>query len=396
MPHARIVHRERIKGAALCGGIGRGLMVGRGGTGRALQGLRLPRLVGCNGLAHQCPHSIQPLGLVHVVEIAAAVGQALGEHSQATHGTGGSLGLHAPGVGARAGFCVAVVVTAHHQQRGAVLLAQGLGYVGQVASIKGHGHRVARGFMQACGCGVALGHQQHQSPRRITAPVPQARLAPALQKQLVGAIGWALGGYALQVPQLARCIAHRHQQAAVRGKAHTVGVHALAGQIRAVARGAGCLPLTHRISRCSSVRGLLLGLLGPLALCLLALTLGQHFGARGLGRFGGLGQHKAVLFGQVQQRANAHAPARFDAAPGAARGPWVVVVCRGAPGFKQVLPGGVGKLAFDGHAHPRPILTRQVSGDVRQGCADQVGGDGSFCHRAVNRSGWELGRYSSV
>ena len=250
--------------------------------------------------------------------------------------------------------------------------------------------------MQACGCGVALGHQQHQSPRRITAPVPQPRLAPALQKQLVGAIGWALGGYALQVPQLARCIAHRHQQAAIRGKAHAVGVHALAGQIRAVALGAGCIPLAHRVSRCSSVRGLLLGLLGPLALCLLALTLGQHFGARRLGRFGGFGQHKAVFFGQVQQRANAHAPARFDAAPGAARGPWVVLVCRGAPGFKQVLPGGIGVLAFDGHAHPRPILTRKIGRDVRQGCADQVGGDGCFCHRAVNRSGWALGRCNSV
>ena len=255
------------------------------------------------------------------------------------------------------------------------MLAQGLGNVRQVARIKGHSHRAAGGLVHAGSGGVTLGNQQHASPGRITAPVPQPRLAPALQKQFVGAFGRALGGNALQVQQITRRIAQGHQQAAIGGKAQAMGLHALAGQVGAGTGVAGCIPLRHRVKRCSRVGRVLVGLVGLLALGFFTGAACQLFGA-GCGRgFAGLGQHKAVFFGQVQQGANAHPAACLDAAPGAARGAGFVTVCGGAPCLKQITARVVGKLAFDGHAHPRPIFTRQAGRDVRQGCADQVGGD---------------------
>ena len=100
-------------------------------------------------------------------------------------------------------------------QGGRVLSAQGLGNVCEVARVKGHSHRAARGFMQACGCRVPLCYQQHGGRGCIAAhsldDVPQPRLAATLQKQLVGALSGFLRGDALNIPQRACCIAQGHQ-----------------------------------------------------------------------------------------------------------------------------------------------------------------------------------------
>lgn len=268
-----------------------------------------------------------------------------------------------------------VVVAAQHQQRSRELLAQGTGNVHQVAIVKSHSHRVPGGCAQAGSGGVARGNQQHTSTGWITAPVPQARLAPALQKQFVCAIGRAHRGNALHVPQLAARITHRHQNKATRSKAHAIGLHALAQQIPAFARLAGTVPQRRRFNGCAGMGSVLPGLLSLLACYPLTFTLRQHGGIRWRCRLIGRRQHKAALLGQVQQRANGHTSTRLDAAPGAARGSRVVPVCRGAPCLEQVTPGVVGKLAFDGHTHPRPFVALQVGRDVGQGGTDQVGGN---------------------
>ena len=264
---------------------------------------------------------------------------------------------------------------------------QGLGNVRHVARVKGHSHRAAGGLVHACGRGVALGNQQHRSPSGITAPVPQPGLAPALQKQFVGAFARALGGNALQIPQSPGRIAQGRQHAAIGRKAHAMGLHALACQVGASAGVGGCIPLRYRVKRCSRVGRVLVGLVGLLALGFFIGAACQLFGA-GCGRgFAGLGQHKAVFFGQVQQGANAYPAACLDAAPGAACGAWVVAVCGGAPCLEKVLAGGVWVFAFDGHAHPRPFVTRQAGWDVRQGGADKVGGNGFHAPPARAASG---------
>ena len=130
-------------------------------------------------------------------------------------GTRRRRGFVAAGIVATLCKRLQVIIAAQHQQGGWVLGAQGLGNVCEVARVKGHSHRAARGFMQACGCGVALCYQQHGGRGRIAAhsldDVPQPRLAATLQKQLVGALSGFLRGDALNIPQRARCIAQGHQ-----------------------------------------------------------------------------------------------------------------------------------------------------------------------------------------
>ena len=152
-----------------------------------------------------------------VVEVRPTSGQALGENCQPLHGSGRRCGFVASGVGAGALLRGLVVIATDHDQRGRVPLAQGTGHGTQVARMAGHGHGVASRLKQAGGCGVALRYQ-HNS-RRVTIGggcgtvqhMKQASDAAALEEQLVRAgLGWR-GCDALQVPQLARRIAQRHQ-----------------------------------------------------------------------------------------------------------------------------------------------------------------------------------------
>ena len=205
------------------------------------------------------------------------------------------------------GIRVHIVIATQHQQRSRVERPQCLCHVGHIARVKGHGDGVAGGLVQAGSGGVALCQQQHgggfiKHTLNTAHQVPQARLAPALGKQLVGAVLRPLWGYALHVPQLARAIAQGHQQSAIRGKAHAVGLHTLAGQVGAgavAARVAGCIPQRGRFSGGMGVFGLLLGLLCLLALCLFTRTLCQCFGAGWCGGLVWLGQAEAVFFGQA-------------------------------------------------------------------------------------------------
>jgi hypothetical protein len=142
-------------------------------------------------------------------------GQALGKHGQPLHGTGGRRRLVAAGVVARAGK----VSAGHHHrtdhhQGGRVL--PGAGPLPRVPGCPHQRPRPPGGPWLGAGLRPwrSPRHQQHRSARRITAPMPQARLAPALQKQLVGAIVcWAFGGNALHVPQ--PCPPHRARAPAI-------------------------------------------------------------------------------------------------------------------------------------------------------------------------------------
>ena len=284
------------------------------GPGRATGGA-LARLLGCGwglGLVgidsglHGLRNSLQALRLVLVIEVEVlrlATGRGTrGEHRHPAHGLRRSKGFFSTGVAACAGLGGAVIIASQHDQGAGVALAQGLGNVRQVARIKRHGCRVPRGLVHAGAGGVPLAHHQHSSASRITAPVPQARLAPTLEKLLFRASLGALGLYGLQVPQHAVCIAQGHHQAARRHAAHTVGAHALAGQVghlQWVCHGLAGIPLGLGLRGCASLcslPGLFLGLLALLALeCLRCQGCGVWC-CRGLAA---LGQHKAVLLCQV-------------------------------------------------------------------------------------------------
>ena len=294
-------------------------------------------------------------------------------------------GLVASGVVASSCKCLHIIVTAQHQQSGWIRLVQGVCHVCQVARIKGHSHRAARCLVQACRRGVAFGNQQHRSPRRIAAPVPQPGLAPALQEKLIRPAGWLVGCDALHVPQLARCITHRHQQPAVSTEAHTIGLHTLAGQVGALTRVAGTVPRLHRIKRSVSMCGLLPGLFCLLACCPLTCQAGGCCGVGFTGCLVGLRHRKAVFFGEVQQGANAHAAACLDTAPGVGYVLCIEAVTGCAPGGKQVAACIVWKLGFDRHAHACPFVTGQVCRDVLQCGPDQLGGDVVVCHESSNK-----------
>ena len=252
----------------------------------------------------------------------------------------------------------------------------------QVAGVKGHGHGVACGLVQGAGRGKALGDQQHGRAGggvvagQIAHQVPQPGLAATLQKQLVGPAARLRWCDLLQVPQLARPIAQRHQQPATGRKAHAVGLHTLAHQVRAGAALAGFLPLRRRLVGCARLRSIGAGLFLPLPLCPQALAFGQLYG-RGRGRVLPVLRHdEAVLGREVQQRAHGHTAARLDAAPGGRHRLLVVAVgVAGAPCVEQVKARAIRVFGLDGHAHPRPFVTGQVRRDVRQCGADQFGSD---------------------
>ena len=333
-----------------------------------------------NRALNNAAHRLKPCQRGQVVKVAAPIGQAVRKHGQTAHATRRRRGFVAARIVAALREGLRVIIAAQHQQGSRVKRAQSLGYMRQVARVKGHGHRAARGFMQACARGVALTHQHRRRGPvgvcvvraghgpHLTQQMPQSRLAPALDEKLVRALAGFFGGNALHVPQSARRVAHWHQQPATGRKAHAVGLYALARQVGALARVAGCLPQRHRLTGRAGLRDA--GFFTLLAFGALTLTPGQYFGVWFGGYLVTLGQLEALFFGQVQQRANAHSAACLDALPSAPRGlGGVAFACR-APGVKQIKAGFVCKLAFDGHAQPRPFITGQAGRYEAQSIAD--------------------------
>ena len=295
------------------------------------------------GGLHNRTHRIQPRSaaqvLVQVVKVAATFGQVFRKHRQATHHTCRRCGFVAAGVVATVCQGLRIIIATHHQQGRWVLIAQGLGHVAQVASIKSHRHRVPRGFVQARRCGVALCNQHHRRARRIvcngTAQVPKIALAPTLHKKFVRAAIWLGRRYALHIPQRPCGITHRHIQPAASPKAHTIGLHALAREVRAFTRGAGTVPQLCGFKRSRGVGRVLLGLLCRLLGLALCRKLSDYGGVWWGPCMVALGQHKAPLFGHGQQRANSHPATGLDAFPSGCNRMGVEAIGCGAPVGKQ-------------------------------------------------------------
>ena len=190
---------------------------------------------------------------MQVVEITGTSGQTNGENCQASHRKGGRCRLQLAGVCSSAAFGVCIVIAANHDQGGRVCLLQRFGHGCQVASVKRHRNGAARGLVQACGRGVAFSHQQHRSAHRIAAPVPQPRLAAAFLKKLVGAVERFLRGNGLDVPQMARSIAQRNQQHAIRRKPHAVALNAFSVKVATLPGVAGSVPLCKGFITCGRV-----------------------------------------------------------------------------------------------------------------------------------------------
>lgn len=210
------------------------------------------------------------------------------------HGAGGCCGFVAPGVVACSCKRVHIVVPTQHQQDSGALIAQGFGHAGQIARIKGHCHRVARGLVQACRRGVALCNQQYTGCIAIAGQLAQgadiatSATAPTCAHPSETACRvhrpQALRDVS-QVPQFARCIAHRHQQPATGGDANTERLHSFAHQVRGGFCGfagvAGLIPQGKRFNS------------GPPVICidagLLALSARSPFSCSRLATVSGSG-----------------------------------------------------------------------------------------------------------
>ena len=203
---------------------------------------------------HLGAHDVQAFQQVQVVEVrelgalgveGGAAGFFVGKHRGhvgAAHFHGRSAGACDAGVA----FAESVVVGADQDLGGLVALVHGAGHRGQVARIKRHHHRQARGLVQRGRRGVALGHQDDGRTGQHAQNVEVALLdqpgGPELFFQAAGLLAWHAATDDLQAMDVAGHVQHGDHHRALGREPHPVPVHTLAVQVFAVALLGATLP----------------------------------------------------------------------------------------------------------------------------------------------------------
>jgi len=322
--------------------------------------------------AHQLGHAVEPMRGGLVVEVGAAVGQLRRHQHIGAQDLGGALRSLAARIlpGARLGL--AVIIGRHDPARRRPASGQRARHVGQVAGVERDRHRRAGRLVQRGRRGEALGQHQAGGALGLADPAVQA-LHPAALRESLRAVGLDR----LDRPQIARRIAHRHQEHAGRLEAAAVRLDPLALQVGRAAGGRRTVPALARSARRLGLLALALGLRRRIAFTLCGLGTGARFGVR-RGRRRSRARLLGFLFGRVlrrqveavrlrlaQQRAHRHAAAFLDAPPDRARLAGTVLVRALAPSVEHVEPG-IAVERLQAHRHAHPFLAPDARRDRRE------------------------------